>query len=189
MKYNANYLAPHLVVGFLAGCAHNRPVTSQERPNSAAAELTPTKADEARFYQLGRLAKQSVAQGNMDEARAYASELLALLPRFPRNWNYGNAVQDGNLVLGRIAAQEGRLQDAKRYLLEAGKSSGSPQMNSFGPNMSLAKDLLERGEREVVLEYFELCRKFWRLESGRLDQWSHEARAGKTPDFGANLLY
>jgi len=125
MKYNANFLARLLVIGFLAGCAHSRP-TSQERPNSAAAELTPTKADEARFYQLGTLAKQSVAQGNMGEARAYANELLALLPKFPKNWNYGNAVQDGNLVLGRIAVQEGRLEDAKRYLLQAGKSPGSP---------------------------------------------------------------
>jgi len=189
MKYNTHFLTPLLVVGFLAGCAHNRPVTSQERPNSAAAQPTPTKAEEARFYQLGRLAKESVDQGKMDEARGYASELLELLPKFPKNWNYGNAVQDGNLVLGRIAVQEERLEDAKRYLLEAGNSPGSPQMNSFGPNMSLAKDLLEKGEREVVLKYFESCRKFWRLENGRLNQWSLEARTGKIPDFGANLLY
>ena len=35
---------------------------------------------------------------------ARASELLALLPKFPKNWNYGNAVQDGNLVHGRISS-------------------------------------------------------------------------------------
>jgi hypothetical protein len=62
-------------------------------------------------------------------------------------------------------------------------------MNSFGPNMSLAKDLLEKGEREVVLEYFELCRKFWKLHTGRLDDWSRDVKAGRIPDFGANLVY
>jgi hypothetical protein len=98
-------------------------------------------------------------------------------------------VQNANLVLGRIAVQEGRMDDAKHHLLEAGKSPGSPVMNSFGPNMSLAQDLLEKGERDVVLEYFELCRKFWQMDRGRLDQWGQDVKAGKTPDFGANLVY
>jgi hypothetical protein len=55
--------------------------------------------------------------------------------------------------------------------------------------MSLAKDLLEKGERNVVLEHFELCRKFWKMDRGRLDQWSQDVKAGKIPDFGANLVY
>ena len=67
--------------------------------------------------------------------------------------------------------------------------AGSPQMNSFGPNMSLAKDLLEKGERQAVLDYFELCRKFWKMDNGRLNDWSQEVKAGKIPDFGANMVY
>ena len=55
--------------------------------------------------------------------------------------------------------------------------------------MSLAKDLLEHGETNVVLEYFELCRKFWEMEGGKLNDWSKDIRAGKVPEFGANLLY
>ena len=55
--------------------------------------------------------------------------------------------------------------------------------------MSLAKDLLEKGERDTVLEYFKLCRKFWEMERGRLDQWTQEIKSGKIPDFGANLVY
>ncbi len=51
----------------------------------------------------------------------------------------------------------------KKYLIAAGKSPGSPQMDSFGPNMTLAKDLLEKGERDAVLEYFMRCRKFWKM--------------------------
>lgn len=125
----------------------------------------------------------------MEDADKYARELLTLAPTFQGNWNYGNAIQDGNLVLGRIALHEGQTVEAKQYLLEAGKSPGSPTMNSFGPNMSLARDLLEKGERETVLQYFELCRKFWEMDDGKLDQWSQEVKADKIPRFGANLVY
>ena len=45
--------------------------------------------------------------------------------------------------------------------------------------MSLAKDLLERGETEAVLAYFELCRVFWKMGGSRLDAWSHEVQAGR----------
>jgi len=41
--------------------------------------------------------------------------------------------------------------------------------NSFGPNVSLAKDLLEKGERDTVVEYFEACKKFWKMDRGILN--------------------
>jgi len=166
-----------------------RTSVTPRRVNSATEELAKAKTDQERFYALGDAAKGSFLAGKMEDARSYASNLLALLPKFPNDWNYGNAVQNANLVLGRIAVQEGRMDDAKHHLLEAGKSPGSPVMNSSGPNMSLAQDLLEKGERDVVLEYFELCRKFWQMDRGRLDQWGQDVKAGKTPDFGANLVY
>lgn len=175
--------------GFLFGCKEKVPVTPNQRLNDATKRMAKAKTDAEKFYAMNDAAKQSFVTGKTEDARKYATELLAMLPKFKGDWNYGNAVQDGNLVLGRIAVKEGKLDEAKRRLLEAGKSPGSPQMDSFGPNVSLAKDLLEKGERDVVLEYFELCRKFWKLEEGRLDKWSAEVRAGKIPDFGANLVY
>ena len=145
--------------------------------------------DESRFYELGDAAKNSFKAGRLEEARQQATELLSLSRRYRRNWNYGNAIHDANLVLGRIAVSEGRIEEAKKYLLEAGKTPGSPQLDTFGPNMSLAKDLLEKGETEVVLKYFELCRRFWEMEDGRLDLWSKQVRNGEMPDFRANLRY
>ena len=62
-------------------------------------------------------------------------------------------------------------------------------LGSFGPNMSLAKDLLAKGEQETVLEYLELCRKFWGLNRGKLDEWVKDIEAGRMPEFGANLIY
>jgi hypothetical protein len=167
----------------------NHPTTPQGRLDLATKTLSTASDEQQSFYALDDAAKESFIVGKIEDASKYATELLALAQKFQRDWNYGNAIQDGNLVLGRIAVREGRIEEAKQYLLAAGKSPGSPQMNSFGPNMSLAKDLLEKGERDVVLQHFELCRKFWKMDYGKLDDWSQEVKAGKIPDFGANLVY
>ena len=53
--------------------------------------------------------------------------------------------------------------------------------------MSLAKALLIVGERQTVIEYFDLCRQFW--PRNKLTTWKKEVQEGKIPDFGANLVY
>jgi hypothetical protein len=55
--------------------------------------------------------------------------------------------------------------------------------------MSLAKELLEKGENDVALQYFDLCRKFWNMDDQQLDAWAKDVKAGKVPEFGANLVY
>ena len=167
----------------------NHPTTPQARLDTANKKLATAVTGEDKFAALDDVAKESFVVGNIEDARKDATELLTLAPSYESNWNYGNAIQDGNLVLGRIAVREGRIEEAKQYLFAAGNSKGSPTMDSFGPNMSLAKDLLEKGERDTVLQYFELCRKFWTMDYGKLDDWSQEVKAGKIPNFGANLVY
>ena len=135
---------------------------------------------------LEDLAKAAFAADQLDKGRRYA-ELM--LQNTEAGWNYGNRVHHGNLVLGRIVLREGNIEEAKSRLIAAGKTPGSPQLNSFGPNMLLAKALLEIGEREVVIEYFELCSKFWKRHRGRLDEWGTLAAASRIPDFRGNLRY
>jgi tetratricopeptide (TPR) repeat protein len=151
--------------------------------------LSLTPEGEKRFYMLSDLAKQAFEAGDTDKASEYATELLNKAPQYRSDWNYGNAVHHGNLILGRIALEYGQLEKAKKYLLEAGKTPGSPQLNSFGPNMTLAKELLEKGERDIVITYFQLCGKFWRMGTERLKNWTSIVKRGGIPDFGANLSY
>jgi len=141
------------------------------------------------FENLDDLATTAFDAGDFKKARKYATELLKVAKTRQDHWNYGNAIQHGNIVLGRIALRDGNVNEAKRYLLAAGKTPGSPQLNSFGPNMSLASDLLAKGENGVVLEYFKQCGKFWKLSRGRLDTWAALVKEGQAPDFGANLEY
>ena len=125
----------------------------------------------------------------MNRLRLYARELLDLAQSLERDWNYGNAIHDGNMVLGRLELVHGDLEEASRRLLEAGKTPGSPQLNSFGPNMSLARDLLVAGEGEVVIEYLRHCLEFWELGRERVKDWIALIEGGRLPDFGANLVY
>ena len=55
--------------------------------------------------------------------------------------------------------------------------------------MVLAKELLDKGQSDVLLQYFALCRNFRKPDRGRLDEWSATVRRGEVADFRANLLY
>ncbi len=55
--------------------------------------------------------------------------------------------------------------------------------------MALAKELLDKGERDAVLEFFTLCKAFWKDRAKQLDEWSDTVRKGGIPRFGANLVY
>ena len=141
---------------------------------------------EERDSLLTRLAKSALTAGLKGDAEKFATMML---DNDAAGWNRGNRVHQGNLILGQIALADGNVDEAKSRLLLAGKTDGSPQLNSFGPNMLLAKELLERGESEVVLEYFALCQKFWKSGSQTLKLWSNDVKSNRIPEFAGNLTY
>lgn len=141
-----------------------------------------------RYYALANLAKSEVGN-DLSKAEDLAKELLHLSTVEPKDWNYGNAIHFGNMVLGQVALRKGDFEKAEVYLLESGRTPGSPQLNTFGPNMTLAKELLEAERMDAVLEYFELCSKFWEMSGDKLEAWAILAQNGKIPEFGANLVY
>lgn len=132
------------------------------------------------------LAKAAFDAGLIDDAKKFAERMLE---GDAAGWNRGHKIHHGNLILGRIALAEGDIDEAKSRLILAGKTDGSPQLNSFGPNMLLAKELLERGETATVLQYFELCKEFWNSPRRELDRWTDDVKANRIPQFGANLAY
>jgi hypothetical protein len=140
--------------------------------------------DKQRDVLLQSLAKAALAADKPQKAKEYAEKMLS---QNRPGWNYGNNIHYGNIILGRVALAVGDLGEAKKRLIEAGKTPGSPQLNSFGPSMALAKELLEKGEKDVVLEYFELCSKFWKSGKSRLHKWSVEVEEDKIPNFRTNL--
>jgi hypothetical protein len=153
-------------------------------------QLLITTSDQAkRFYLTTKAAPTALEAGETTKASLYSQALLQQAAQMPNDWNYGNAIHVAHLVLGEIALSRGDLGEAKIQLLKAGETPGSPQLDTFGPNMRLAQQLLAKGEREVVLQYFELCAKFWQDRQNLLNGWKALILEGATPEFRANLSY
>lgn len=153
--------------------------------------LVWSKAEILRGVILPCVGMRAVETGAIAKAKRFAEELIHLSRKYKddRNFPYGNAIHKGNLILGRIALREGNIEAAKQYLVYAGETPGSPQLDSFGPNMILAKELLEAGEKDAVLDYFKLCSNFWVMGPGKLRYWAEIVQSGKIPNFGSHLLY
>lgn len=147
-----------------------------------------------RLHLLLNLTPAAMYAGDAVKAAAYANELIAqgeklkTRPGFGPSL-YGNATHVGNLVLGRLALLGGDVGKAREHLLAAGRIPGSPTLMSFGPNMLLTSELIERGERDAAVEYLDLCAKFWKKQDGRIEGWKGVIREGGMPNFGANLGY
>jgi len=93
-----------------------------------------------------------------------------------------DSVHAAHTILGRVALDRGDVASASEHLLESARTKGSPVLNSFGPKKTLAQDLLDRGERDVVVQYLELCRAFWKNDRGFIDHFEPIIEAGGKPD-------
>ncbi len=141
------------------------------------------------------LALAALEAGDTELAKKHAAETLqkSADPKKtdPKNINYGNIIHDANQILGRVALRDGKLADAKAYLLKSGATPGSYQLNSFGPQMPLARELLEKGEKETVLKYLDLVSNFWATDfedsedakehATTIAEWKREITDGKIP--------
>jgi tetratricopeptide (TPR) repeat protein len=135
---------------------------------------------------LDHLARNAFLAEEYDKAGEYAAAHLrgaALCEAGVQRWNHGNALHHGHIVLGKLALRLGAIATARTHLLNAGNTPGSPQLNSYGPDMSLAKEMLERGEKEAVESYLQACSRFWKCGQPRLSTWIKDIKKGRTPDF------
>jgi len=183
-----------LLCCFLAAsiCAHaddrsacrKRDASSEQSWNPSSAGVTPRLRQ---FYELGHRLEAAENANDPGKMETLAREYLSAAEEFRCNWNYGNAIHDGNSALGLAALAKRDKASAAKYLLEAAKSPGSPQLDSFGPTMILADKLVAAGEREAVINYLQGIRSFWRMDDGEIDKWIGQLRAGKNPDFRMQL--
>jgi hypothetical protein len=158
-----------------------------------------TGATYARLLGLRAAAERALAWGDPDEAELLARQLMELAERYREDWYYGSAVHHAHTVLGQAELARGNPAAAELELLESGRTPGSPQLDTFGPSMALAEELLEIGRSDAVVEYLEACKAFWcpqdSSEPGAdqrrrtLDTWIFLVQDGRIPDFGANLVY
>lgn len=174
-----------LVCSLVLGCGKGGAGKDNPLLQQALENLQAATTPEVRLAALGEAAKQSLAAGKTAEAQKYAQEALDLLASARGNPAAGDAGHVARQVLGRLALREGKIEDAKRQLIESVSTPG-PRLTDYGPRLGLALELLQKGERQAVLDYLKACARFW--NRSRLEEWSREISEGKTPEFPANML-
>ena len=130
------------------------------------------------------LAMQAVQAGQMDKAEQYARQTLLTPSRAY------DSVHSGNIVLGLVALnRDGDVPAATAFLLAAAKTKGGwGSLDRWGPNLALAKALLEKGQNDAVLEYFQACKSFV-TKNPKLDDWIALLKGGRPPDLSQDYLW
>jgi len=161
-----------------------------------AAPKDDTVREALELARQGFVAACLEAGRNLDDAQVAARQLLAHTRT--NGWNYGNVVYETHSALGRIALRKGDRATARQELRAAGRTPGSPQLNSFGPQFTLARQLLEQGQpadREAVVAFLDDVMQFWAnldkapayrrdgvlKQRQKIESWKEEIRAGKIP--------
>ena len=175
----AQELSPEDIWAEVAVIQH---ITSPDIRLNKLEELSDKIDDRAKYYLMDRLCLAKAEAGQYESARNCAKRLLETASRFRDDWNYGNAVHRANIVLGRVALAQGKLDDAENFLLQAGKTPGSPQLQTYGPDLDLARDLLAREKVNGVINYLENCKMFWKLGAEHLNTWIQFAKSQLSSD-------
>ncbi len=148
-----------------------------------ARRLAPT--EDHKLMLLDDLARAAYFSKHYYKTKTYVRELIENVVN--RDWEQGSVMNLGHTLLGLIAIELGDVKEARTHLLDSGNVRGTPHLSVVGPNMALAHALLEKQERDIVLEYFSRCAIFWTLGGTRLKAWRAAVEAGRMPEFGASL--
>lgn len=145
-------------------------------------EVTLNQDEYSRWAWLDEAAELAYRTKQYEKAKGYALESLSLSGRHKDDWNHGNSIHNANMVLGRLRLRKGDVEKAKDYLLRSAESQGSPQLDTFGPSLELANQLLLAGKRDAVLRYLESISSFWEMDNGCIEEWIAQIENNQTPE-------
>jgi hypothetical protein len=154
---------------------------SAEALQSRLTAYSLTQEPAARFEVLIKAPADAVRSGDMAAAKRLAAQLLATAQSFRSDPAYGQAVHLGHIALGKAAVAANDLATADDELAAAGHAPPSPGIAADGPDLSLAQDLLGRGEKTAVRDYLDACTAQWPGGGQRLHGWIAAIDDGQTP--------
>jgi hypothetical protein len=127
------------------------------RPPEPAGEEKTASAD----------AWDALKAGDLDRARGATARMFELAAEVGEDdWNYGNLIHWGHIIRGVCSLKENDYAGAEGELRAAGRVAGSPQLDSFGPDLRLAWALLKHGSDDAVLDYLHQISRFWSPHRG-----------------------
>jgi hypothetical protein len=119
--------------------------------------------DNARNVMRLEIANAEFAAGD-DAATERDARAMVDAPRSANEYNLGQT------LLGRLAIARGDVSEAKERLRASLKPPEKFKNPVFDPNMTLAQDVYDAGERDTVLEFLEASRTIWKSDRGRIDR-------------------
>ena len=107
---------------------------------------------------LETLSSSAIEVGELDLASSFATELVHDFGQSIDDFDYDEVAHIANINLGKVELRRGNTDKAKEFLLIAIRAPlRKPNNHLRDPDMSLAKELLEEGAKEAVLQYLGLC--------------------------------
>jgi hypothetical protein len=113
-------------------------------------------------HMLAEIAQAEFEASDDADAERDAEALLA-----PNRGFYDYHI--GQTLLGRLALAHGGAAEAKEHLLASVKPPASIANPTLRPNMQLAQEILDAGDKDAVLAFLEASRTLWPFDQGRID--------------------
>ncbi len=114
-----------------------------------------------------------------DKATRWANALLK--GARAGEWWFNNARHAAYTILGLVALDEGKLAEACKDLMLSAESDAKAT-GVFMPSVTLAAALLDRGEKEVVVEYLDAQRELAQYQPERYAEMAAAIRGGGVPE-------
>jgi hypothetical protein len=156
---------------------------AQHSQLSRMARLADEVSGGARLAFLVQLSLFAVYSGNRDAGKAYADEAWTFRPTECELYNL--CMLEGIFALG-----DGKTAEAIQWLDDAISACQVDEYSlltcgSRPPSFALARELLAKGERKVVMAHLRQCKDIWQISEiqNRLDIWVQIIEQGGVPDF------
>jgi hypothetical protein len=111
---------------------------------------------------------QALIAGDLDGAEAAAHALLADDATSDEGeWPAGDRQHMAHILLGYVCLRRGDVDGAASELIRSAQVEATPVLGSFGPDLSLAWQLLLAGRGDEVAQFAQLFSRFWDGPSSR----------------------
>jgi len=125
--------------------------------------------DVLRFNVAKQYAMALYLNQDIDKAKEVANKAIHGMEYCDSAFECGGEKHLLNILLGRIAFQQGDISNSIGYLMKSTETPGSPIMDIYGPDLTLARELLRKGRKSAVVRYLKQCRNIWKYNNGKLD--------------------
>ncbi len=144
-------------------------------------DLLKNATEDDRLDLLPMLINREMYGGNGAAADDRSREYLTLVKRHPDHPRYRQSLFEANMNVGKLALHRGDRRTAVQHLLAAVDPPGSAELRFMQMDMSLARSLVDWGERESVAKFLDRCAQI-NQESEKYKLWAADIRKGINPD-------